>query len=191
MAFALWQECAIVPANPFPEPTNGKAIGRWKTLRSEAVPSTRGDVGTVDEADNQNSTGRNSPLVSPLMAGVAQAALAAARDAVKPDTPDKPGQSDPGSGSEIEKLAVTAGDGGEESTETSPGSDASGEGGRRARFSGAQGAISKEMRQESYYLRGVVEAERDADLLSTIAECIPGEVNEYKTSEAAVARADM
>lgn len=191
MAFAIWQECAIVPANPFPEPTNGKAIGRWKHLRNEAVPDTRADVGTVDEADNQNRTGRNSPLVAPLMAGVAQAALAAARDAVKPDTPEKPGQPDPDSGNEIEKLAVTAGDGGEESPETSPGSDASGEGGRRARFSGAQRAISKGMRQESYYLRGVVEAERDADLLSTIAKCIPGEVIEYTTSDAAVPGADM
>lgn len=46
---------------------------------------------------------------------------------------------------------------------------------RRHTFSGV-GADGCGMRQESLYLRGVVEEERDQDLLSTIKECIRGEI---------------
>lgn len=51
---------------------------------------------------------------------------------------------------------------------------------RRERFAGSKdggvNGASTAMRQESYYLRGIVEEERDANFLATIAACIPGEL---------------
>lgn len=58
---------------------------------------------------------------------------------------------------------------------------------RREMFSGVKedgsSSTGTAIRQESYYLRGVVEAERDERLLGTIKDCIPGDQVKHQPYE--------
>lgn len=155
------QECAVVPANPFPEPTNGMAVARWQHAKTLVASDAEDTPDTEDTPHTPNETCRRSPK----LADIAQAAITAAL---------KFKGNDEGAGAD----AMLGKQDGDITPGASPGlddSDDSVDGSRRALFRGRTGGNSKGMRQESYYLRGVVEAERDRDLLSVIANCLPGE----------------
>lgn len=204
----------MLPANPFPSPTNGKAVVMWQeaekalnlaqmSLKDETYFDAnslehRSDMSNAsismamsDLEEEREAGGGRDPRRPSLMAGMVQAAMRAAHAK--------------NSGNErgelisllpTVRLGVTgarAGEdglgegedglgGGEDSPVTSI-DDSDRGANRREMFAGSKGdgtnSSSKGMRQESYYLRGVVEAERDADMLATIAECIPGQSKNY------------
>lgn len=181
------QECATVPANPFPEPANGKAVAMWKHVKDFAVPeaSQSTNNNAVQHAgDDGGGDGRSSPA----MAGIAQAAMAAASTASRETK--KPRAQAPLSCSGTAKLPPVCGDsdsgrggGGQGPREETDNSGCSGElesssprrlGGTQGGSGDGNGSSPKGMRQESYYLRGAIEADRDRGLLATIADCIPG-----------------
>lgn len=114
------QECGIVPAKPFPQPTNGKAVALWKTAHAAhaavAAFKRRGERATSSAAERLKEENEEDEIPFEVL----------------------------------------------------PGSE-------RPTLANLKRATSEGMRQESYYLRGVVEEERDKDLLSTIANCIPGD----------------
>lgn len=182
------QECATVPANPFPEPTNGKAIAMWKHIKDLAVPeaSNSTDDATQRGGDKGGGDGRGSPA----MAGIAQAAIAAAATANRKTKKPRALASLSGCGAaEPPPVCGESGSGcagiGQGSRQEKESSGFSGdlESSKPLRLGGPQGgngdgndSSSNVMRQESYYLRGAIEADRDRDLLATIADCIPGNV---------------
>eukprot|EP00903_Cladosiphon_okamuranus_P019298 g17739.t1 len=169
------QECATVPANPFPEPTNGKAVAMWKHVKDFAIPKVS------NSTDNGGGNGRSSAA----MAGITQAAMAAAsatnRKTKKPRPPSSPG----GSGTDsLPPVCEKSGGGcagvdqGQERESSSSSGDLEcsepirlGDQGGNGNGNGSNG---KGMRQESYYLRGAIDEDRERDLLANIAECIPG-----------------
>lgn len=172
------QECATVPANPFPEPTNGKAVAMWKHVKDFAV----------SEASNFTDNGGGDGRSSPAMAGIAQAAMAAASTANRKTKKPRPHASPSGSGTDSLLPVCGKGGGGcagggqgpREERESSSGSGDL-ESSKPIRLGDTQGgngdgssSSSKGMRQESYYLRGAIDEDRERDLLATIAECIPG-----------------
>lgn len=180
------QECATVPAHPFPEPTNGKAIARWKHVKDFTVPeamSNSTDNATQHEGENGGSDdGRDSPA----MVGVAKAAMAltANRKAKKPRPQHDESLADslPPPCGKTEGSCAGGGQGLREERERDC-SYSSGElesskplrlGDTQGGGGDGNGSNNKGMRQESYYLRGAIEADRDRDLLATIADCIPG-----------------
>lgn len=189
---ACHQECATVPANPFPEPINGKAVAMWKHVKDFAVPAASNSTDNATKHGDGGGNGSGDGRSSPAMAGIAQAALAAAaassRKTKKPrpqappsgsgadNRPPLCGKSDGGCGGggrgPREERGISASSGELESSEPimlgdTQGGNGSGDG---------DGSSSKGMRQESYYLRGAVEEARDRDLLAAIADCIPGDV---------------
>lgn len=178
------QECATVPANPFPEPTNGKAVAMWKHVKDFAVPEASGstDNATQHAGDNGGGDGRDSPA----MAGIAQAAMAAASTANRKTKKPRPHESlvdslpDPPACGKSDGGCAGGGRGPREEREYSCSSGEL-ESSKPLRLGDTQGgsgdgsgSSNQGMRQESYYLRGAIEADRDRDLLATIADCIPG-----------------
>ncbi|CAM9222615.1 unnamed protein product [Ectocarpus sp. 4 AP-2014] len=152
------QECGTVPANPFPEPINGKAIAMWQHVKDVAVPEAR--------VECANLAGWGSPG----MAGVAQAAVAAKLASAHKAKRAQAGATYTG----VTKAPPACGSG----------SDA-GQGREEDDFFaeppssgpvllGGSSEGSTGMRQESYYLRGVIDEGRDNKMLATIADCIPG-----------------
>lgn len=157
----------------------------WKQVKDLAVPeaSQSADSSTQHGGDKGGGDGRGSLA----MAGVAQAAMAAAATAKRKTKKPRP-QTPPRGGGAAEMPPPPCGEG-------DSGCAGGGEGRREDRESSGHseelesskprllgdtgdgnGSSSKGMRQESYYLRGAIEADRDRDLLATIAECIPGTV---------------
>lgn len=173
-----------MPANPFPEPTNGKAVAMWKHVKDLAVPdaSHSTDNAIQHEGDDGGGDGRGSPAI----AGIAQAAMAAALSATRKTeesrAPSCVGDSDAAELPPVcgESDGGCAGGGlGKRGERETSGCWGELESSKPIRLGDAQGgdgvgSSSKGMRQESYYLRGAIEAERDRDLLATIADCIPG-----------------
>lgn len=201
----LVQECATVPANPFPEPTNGKAIAMWKEVKALAVPE--GTHGSGDHTSGSGENGGNSGRGSPELAEVVQSAMLQAlgdtrkakqvradgclsHQATTEGTRFACGGTDSSSGSSNSRCGGSSREQGREmamgmveverglslgmesSTPVMLGDTQRGNGGGGG--SGGSCSGSKGMRQESYYLRGPVEPERDEKLLATIAACIPG-----------------
>lgn len=148
----------MVPANPFPDPTNGKAVAMWKSIKGLAMPNA------VSAAQNVSPAGGGGKDC-PRLAGIAQAAITAALEAA---------EFGGGTGGSAAAGGDREGTTEEDVSETSlEANDAMPVDSPRL-LGGGLRAPGKSMRQESYYLRGVVEADRDTKLLSTIADCIPG-----------------
>lgn len=192
------QECATVPAKPFPEPTNGKAVALWKNVKDVAVPEASHSHGNNGSTDNPDVGGSGiGGWGSPAMAGVAQAAMTAALTASRKSKKSPAGLSL----DDVAKLSPTCGDGDGDnsrcsgstinSNSNSYGSDQGPEEtcdssgptssrpvqmGGTQQDDGGKDSPCKMMRQESYYLRGQIEADRDKNFLTTIADCIPGMV---------------
>lgn len=178
----------MVPAEPFPEPTIGKAEARWNDIRDFAVPAVN-DAGmsdpidvSIDAVDGTLSPGvtttastatRKKFKAFPGMAQITEAAILKARQqADKHLAEDSAGVTSSGEDdntgegegapqdiadmAEVDDFPLP-----EENPALSRGCSAS-----RSQY--------KDKRQESYYLRGVVEEDRDKALLTTIANCIPG-----------------
>lgn len=182
------QECGVVPAEPFPEPTIGKAEARWNDIRDFAVPAINDADGSdpidmsIDAIDGTLSPGVSSTASTatrkkfktfPGMAQITEAAILKAREqADKHLAEDSAGVTSSGEDdmagegegapqdiadmAEVDDFPLP-----EENPALSRGCSAS-----RSQY--------KDKRQESYYLRGVVEEDRDKALLTTIANCIPG-----------------
>eukprot|EP00752_Nemacystus_decipiens_P018264 g16387.t1 len=179
------QECATVPANPFPEPANGKAVAMWKQIKDLAVPEA-GDSATDNATQHgvDNGGGDGDRRSSSAMAGIAQAAMAAASAAARKNKKPRPH----GSVADSVHPACEKSDGGSAGGDRVPREDressySSGDlesskplrlGETQGRSGDGNGSSNKGMRQESYYLRGAIEEGRDKDLLATIADCIPG-----------------
>lgn len=158
----------------------------WKHVKEVAVPETihSNDNNAIQQrGDGGGGDGRSSPA----MAGIAQAAMALAASTASRKKPraqtsltasgaDKPppvcGESDsgcPGGGQgPQEERENSSSSRGLESTEPRMLGDTQGGDGD------GNGSCTKGMRQESYYLRGKIEADRDCELLATIADCVPG-----------------
>lgn len=182
------QECATVPANPFPEPTNGKAVAMWKHVKDFALPE--GTDSTDNSVEVWVDHGRGDGVNSPAMAGIAQAALAAAAAAKRKTKKPRAHASLGGSGAETLPPACGESDsscagGSQGPPEERESSGCSGElessrplrlGDTKGGNGDGNGSSATGMRQESYYLRGAIEADRDRDLLATITDCIPGDV---------------
>lgn len=194
------QECATVPANPFPEPTNGKAVALWKNVKNVAVPEASHSLDTNGGIDNPDVGGSGiGGWGSPAMAGVAQAAIAAGLTArrkskkapeglslddvdgenLPPTCGDGDNDDRKGGGSGSTSSSCGNGQGSEERC-PSPGTTTSTVGGTQQGGGGGDSSPQM-MRQESYYLRGAIEADRDKNFLKTIADCIPGMVQQYVT----------
>ncbi len=251
VCLSLLQECATVPANPFPEPTNGKAISRWKQVHDVLVlPETATATATATASPPNDSNGHSFQHAtasvggwgSPAVAGVVEAVMTAAA-AFKAGAGGESGGSggeastascSPSSSARLCKKARPEPDsiiqgqgqgsrrglargrcgdgdgcGGDDDAGTSASGRTSPEGPQpsqpcqeereqreyspepspkssepvllgdtRGAGAGAggdgNGSSSKGMRQESYYLRGVIEADRDENFVATIANCIPG-----------------
>lgn len=155
---SLPQECGVVPATPFPEPTIGKAAARWNNVRDIAIPAINNP--TASNSATPGLTGTRKKLRG--MNQIAEAVLKA-RQANK-HAEDSAGVTSSGEEEgipqdmgEIDDLQMP-----EDKPELLRGCPAS-----RSQL--------KNRRQESYYLRGVVEEHKDKALLSTIANCIPGD----------------
>lgn len=153
----LQKECGTVPANPFPEPINGKAIAMWQHVKDVAVPEAR--------VECANLVGWGTPA----MAGVAQAAAAAKLAAAHKAKRARAGATYTG----VAK-ATPAGGSGSDAGQEQEEDDFFSEPPSRPVLLGGYSEGSKGMRQESYYLRGVIDEGRDKKMLATIADCIPG-----------------
>ena len=260
--FVPLQECATVPANPFPEPTNGKAMAMWKQVHNKLLPATTAATGSPLSDSNSNGHGfqhaTKAPAAaaggavgewgSPAMTGVVEAVMTAAAafkaggeggdngdaasaasgspassarlckkarpeseapstcpslsnsaersgEAMRPPPPVCGGS---GSAGPIDKGVASEG-----ATDSCRGRSTTSDEGPLCqeqqrlqrdispepksskpvllgdtRGAGGDGndssSSSKGMRQESYYLRGVIEADRDKKLVATIASCLPG-----------------
>lgn len=181
----LQQECATVPAKPFPEPTNGKAVALWKNVKDVVLPEARHTHGTNDSSDNPG-VGASSigGWGSSSMAGVAEAAMIAAstasRGLKKANLPPTCLHGDNGRGNGSTSSSCGSGQGpGEKCTSPGPARSSAEEVGGTQLGDDGEDCSPKMMRQESYYLRGQIEAVRDNNLLTTIADCIPGVVPFY------------
>lgn len=188
-----------MPAKPFPEPTNGKAIARWKEIKHVAVPGASHGVGCDSSGSGEES--RNGNGGSPALAGVVQSAMLEALSAARNAKQVKPGGS-PVCKATAEGESTQPACGGTKSSSSSSSRRCGGilrkqmremavaeEGSssgiessapvmlgdtHRGSGDGDTSIGSKGMRQESYYLRGLIEPEKDKKLLATIASCIPG-----------------
>ncbi|CAM9851422.1 unnamed protein product [Pylaiella littoralis] len=174
------QECATVPAKPFPEPTNGKAVALWKNVKDVVLPEARHTHGTNDSSDNPG-VGASSigGWGSSSMAGVAEAAMIAAstasRGLKKANLPPTCLHGDNGRGNGSTSSSCGSGQGpGEKCTSPGPARSSAEKVGGTQLGDDGEDCSPKMMRQESYYLRGQIEAVRDNNLLTTIADCIPG-----------------
>lgn len=197
----IGQECAVVPAKPFPSPTNGKAVSMWRDAQKamlqrvspEPVAHNMSDTTSAATMADEEGTHLRSPSA---LAGLVQAVVDNKKSSgnhnvfhVLPPlnvtkTADQQVPSPESLEAGLEKeapllcLHPSASGTSEEDNPDSPSTsmDGSDQGlvNRRQMFSGKNEDGSTGMRQESYYLRGVVEAERDESLLRTISDCIPG-----------------
>lgn len=195
----------MVPAEPFPEPTIGKAEARWNDIRDLAVPAINGAVvpepiNVPDAVSVSESISVSEPIkvseplnidgtapcgttatrkkfkTFPGMVEITEAAILKARQqAEKHLAEDSAGVTSSG---EDELLGV-----GESAPQDMAGiADMAEvddfplpeESPSLSRGCSASRSHLKDRRQESYYLRGVVEEDKDKALLSTIADCIPG-----------------
>ncbi|CAM9699290.1 unnamed protein product [Scytosiphon promiscuus] len=204
------QECATVPAKPFPEPTNGKAIARWKDVKAVAVPAATQASGCHTGGNGGTSAygGRDPPTLAGVVQSAMLEALGVSREAEQARTSAPPSHEvtaegtipafgEPGSScssarcdgnpkkqrQEIAKAMAAAERALSSEIDCSTpvmlgdaqrGNGDGGDGGGDSTFGSKGTSTSTSMRQESYYLRGPIEPERDETLLATIAACIPG-----------------
>ena len=164
----------MVPAEPFPEPTIGKAEARWNNIRDFAVPAVNNaDVSDPIDIDRTVNTGLTSARKKfrkfPGMVQITEAAILKARQADKHAEDSagvtSSGEEDLGGEGAPQDIADMAEVDDFPLPELNP---------ALSRGCSASRSHMKDRRQESYYLRGVVEEDKDKALLSTIANCIPG-----------------
>ena len=182
----------MVPAEPFPEPTIGKAEARWNDIRDFAVPARNGadvpepinvpdpisvsDTLNLDGTLTGATTTRKKFKQFPGMAEITEAAILKARQqAEKQLAEDSAGVTSSGEDDLLgvgegapQDMAVIA-DMAEDDDFPLPEENPA-----LSRACSSSRSQLKDRRQESYYLRGVVEEDKDKALLSTIADCIPG-----------------
>lgn len=162
----------MVPAEPFPEPTIGKAEARWNDIRDFAVPAASdpdmSDLITIDGTANAEHSGTGKKFKKfPGLVQITEAAILKARQADKQaeDSAGVTSSGEEGEGIPQEDIADMEEVDDLPLPELNP---------ALSRGCSAGGSHLKDKRQESYYLRGVVEEDKDKALLSTIANCIPG-----------------